>query len=162
MFRHGFAGYDGTTRTQVVGFRFNPEDRIAIALGICRGNAALRGVILGDVLDLISAEKGAKTNRESEPEADAYWDVGEISGTYVGSHGYVMSVAARHGQITLTMRRRNGSAAQMHGRIDGAGQLDFDALAPGLDPYFFRYSRTNEPCIMIGMHALKKVPVAYM
>jgi hypothetical protein len=50
-------------------------------------------------------------------------------------------------------------ATQIQGHRESDGHLVFDVKHPGGDPTFFRYSRTDEPCLMLGMCAFKKVPL---
>jgi hypothetical protein len=55
--------------------------------------------------------------------------------------------------------RRSGKVAHLIGKRNGVGYA-FLVPEPGLEPCFFRDPDTSEPCLMIGMHALKKVPLA--
>lgn len=162
IYRDGFLGYDGMSPTEAVGFRFCPRRKVAVVLGISRPARALRRGILRDILDLIG-EKQAFKRLDSGHEIEHGTYREDIPGYYVGNNAWYgrVRVAGRHISITATGARGRTLSA-ISGRIDEDGRLLFSSRSPSSVPTFFRYIRTDEACLMMGMTALKKVPVAWL
>ena len=163
MFKDGFLGYDGMSTTETLGFRLCPKREVALVLGIRRAARDLRRALLRDMLDRIVAIdgrfEGAESNRGHEEAAIHHKD---ISGYYFGNHGFDAIVRASSDSIQVVGLHASANARPMFsisGRMTTHGGATFPSTNASLDPTFFRYERTGEPCVMIGMTALKKLPV---
>ena len=155
LFRHGFAGHDGMNATQTLGFRFNCEKQLAIVLGINRKAQELRRVVLGELLRIVRGE----VHQRAAPTSDiGMLEPDEIAGYYVGNHAWDVEVKLASGQLTIVGLRSDKPVFQLRAKLDFDGKLHFFRGAPGFEPSFFRYERTGEPCMVLGLSALKKVP----
>lgn len=161
-FRKGFFGYDGKTPKQVVGFRFSPDSQIAIALGIDKGVPALRRVLMGEILELLpDGDDGSAipTCFELDPRLSVH----EILGDYIADCSSSVSVRRAGADLRLVVQKWTAprSTTEIPGKLERNGTLSFTIRHPGGEPTFFRYARTGEPCLMLGMCAFKKLPVYY-
>lgn len=159
-FQHGFFGYDTNTGFQANGFRFNPRQRIAIVLSTSGRYRSLRRSILSGLVDIFD-EAGFPTNDVPVcPLGTCDPVFGDLSGEYFGNDLFHVSVRQNASDIQFTVHSFNGKRAQIRGLRLDHGQFRFDSRLPETEPAFFRDSRTNELCVMLGMIALKRLPSA--
>lgn len=168
LYRGGYYGYEGSTSEQTVGFRICPRRQIAIVLGIGQPARNLRRAILRDVLDFLDASEEVSSNvHEHVPSGERHAVVTstELTGFYAGSHGVDVKVEAsqRNQSIVVTgFVRGMKPVFQVKGRLGSDGDARFQSRDPGSEPELFRYPRTGELCLMIGMSAFKKMPYVYV
>ncbi len=164
LFRDGFVGYDGHTSSQAVAIRFHPAQRIAVALGVHGpGSAAqtIRRRVMGGVLELLTEAAGSQQVGAQEDDSSSL-GISEIVGDYVGDHTLTVFVRVHRNRIALIGRMRFSKGFELPGGVDDDGRPVFGTGHAGIEPTFFRDRRTGEPCLMLGMCALKKRPVVIM
>src|SRR5690606_15534121 len=88
---------------------------------------------------------------------------GDIRGYYFGNNAWYAEVHVSGAVVLVIAKGARGKTLKVvRGRVDGHGQLFFDTLDASYYPTFFRNTRTGEICVMIGMTALRRLPVAWL
>jgi len=163
-YRNGFLGYEGISRTQAVGFRFLPDLGIAAVVGVNQPNRTVRRAVLRAIVDSIIEDFGLPnrtTYRPDLPNIDV--QLSDIAGHYTGVHAWDLELCPVGENVILAVRDKSRLLFQKRGRFDPNYGLVLEDVEAGFyEPALFRYSRTDELCLMFGMYALKQVPLIRM
>lgn len=156
IYRAGFSGYDGMALTQTVGLRLWPDSRIAVVLGINQPARHLRRAILKGIADCILGyhlPRPQDTKQSSSPDRV----LPPIGGYYVGNHAFDAIVTQETHTIVRGISPSQKPLFLVRTNLDGGGNLSANS---SYAPAFFTHSRTGESALMIGMTALKRIPIA--
>lgn len=166
LFEYGgdFFGYDGVSAQQAVGFRISRKRNIALVLGIARPARDLRRRLLRDLQRIICGKEVQGNAVRAKWRTEVAQAVhGDVRGHYMGNSAWYAEVHTSGRIVSVVAKGARGRTLQVvRGRVDGRGQLLFDAVDASLYPTFFRNARTGETCLMIGMTALRRMPVAWL
>ena len=155
----GWFGHDGTMPGQSIGFRVLPKCGCAVVVGMNSGDGAPRQRVFDAVLSTLPTEESSPAPIVSG------WNksLAELQGTYIGRDELRVSVAALEHELILSMSYKDRVLVRMIGSLDDSGYFTPRKTAGvtgdlrGRICYtFFPEPGTNDPCLMMGVTALKK------
>ncbi len=152
-FRHGMHGHDGTGRGQVLGFRFSRRHGVALAVGVNAQASWVRRRLVEAVLaELGFAPPAQPGSIPLSVELD------RLPGRYAGLAGREVAVTLEGGEIGIALQAPGRRPARLAtGTVDPDGCLSIRAGPMMAGVAFFEDPSSGDPCLMLGVHALKKL-----
>jgi CubicO group peptidase (beta-lactamase class C family) len=155
-------GHNGSGRGQTCGFRFDPKEKIVVAVALNAWEPYARDSLVDKTLGILDA---------SRPRSDASShtiqpsDPSDIEGVYAGcAQGLAMIVAAKGDSFVCTIKgvgpTGKGELGVVLGRNEEGRLVMRSADAQHLSVGLFREAGTGTPCFMLGLNVFKKLQEA--
>jgi CubicO group peptidase (beta-lactamase class C family) len=152
-FHSELSGECGKGKGQLSSFRFNARRGIALSTCVDSRNFFLRNAVLDMALSCLGmpvppTPHGVPMNVSAD----------ELTGEYTGLRGFKISVAVDRPRVTISVQEEYATrTAKYECRLndDGSLSIERDQLVVGLA--FFADPADGTPCLLLGLHPLKKV-----
>jgi CubicO group peptidase (beta-lactamase class C family) len=152
-YRGWLLGHNGSARGQTCGLRFDPKNKLVLAVGINSWQPFLRDKIINHIFGALRGQ--AIIPAPGEP---VEYELAQLSGRYIGPVGLECNVAAAKDKLHCEFVSQSASQKiSILLKQDAAKNLiaATDALHHSVG--FFRNPDNDDPCLMFGLVALRKV-----
>jgi len=159
-FGNGVLGQNGSASGQAMGLRIFPGDRCAVAVAVNAWLPSVRDRLFCELGRFAGCEALANTGPTPHPEACSMRDLlgqfptDAICGSYLGSYGTRISVAAENGGIQMSLGNSK-HAPRLELFEESDGRISSVRPVP-ISLGFFRDPVSSNPALRVGVHAYKR------
>jgi CubicO group peptidase (beta-lactamase class C family) len=159
---HGLFGHNGSTSGQTTALRIDPHGSTVVAVGVNAWVPYARDSAVERVLALVKGERAAPLPHPTDRHEFALGELtggfgsAEISGRYGGSYFGEVHIAPQPGGLQFGLGAEGPRQPRMRVLTAPSGRCVMDTRMPMLAG-FFPDPAGNEPFLMMGVHAYKKL-----
>ncbi|MDR0311186.1 MAG: beta-lactamase family protein [Acidobacteriota bacterium] len=151
FYRGWLLGHNGSARGQACGLRFDPQNNIALVIGINAWQPFFRDLIVSGIFGMLRGRPIPPL-----PEESLEFSLKDLSGIYIGPKDCTAVVECEGEQLACTLHDRDSLALRIMMRRDENGVLGVFSDTQHYSLGFFREPDSGTYALMLGTLAFRK------